>query len=253
MSRDPIGELGGLNLYASVSNDPVRNNDAFGLWTDITREGGRRAVVCSDSSSDTWATLAVVARTASSQFALWAQEMNGSPVSGSPVQGRSYTVPNTYFIGKGPRVYVGYYIFWAYKMAAEAYGMKVVYEDRFQTVLNDPDAYGLVYLAHGTEHPGVGGGSAYHTGGIRAPDGDFQPPTSVSLTGPGFLAAVTTPVVHHALGEMRIAACKSSLGKWENYASINGKVTLNTRVFYIFPWSVFFPDGNTVTRTGLVP
>ncbi|MFA6633046.1 MAG: RHS repeat-associated core domain-containing protein, partial [Kiritimatiellia bacterium] len=33
ISRDPIGEQGGLNLYGFVGNDPVNNVDAFGQIT----------------------------------------------------------------------------------------------------------------------------------------------------------------------------------------------------------------------------
>jgi RHS repeat-associated protein len=33
ISRDPIGEEGGLNLYAFVLNDPVNGLDIFGMWT----------------------------------------------------------------------------------------------------------------------------------------------------------------------------------------------------------------------------
>ena len=33
MSRDPLGEEGGINLYGFVLNDPVNGIDPFGLWT----------------------------------------------------------------------------------------------------------------------------------------------------------------------------------------------------------------------------
>ena len=32
LSRDPIGEFGGSNLYGMVENDPVNQVDYLGLW-----------------------------------------------------------------------------------------------------------------------------------------------------------------------------------------------------------------------------
>ena len=36
LSRDPIGEIGGLNVYGYVGNDPVNSIDPFGLRTEVT-------------------------------------------------------------------------------------------------------------------------------------------------------------------------------------------------------------------------
>ncbi|MEI6916162.1 MAG: RHS repeat-associated core domain-containing protein, partial [Armatimonadota bacterium] len=43
LSRDPIGELGGLNLYSFVYNDPVNYFDAFGL-KKLSKEEGAEAL-----------------------------------------------------------------------------------------------------------------------------------------------------------------------------------------------------------------
>ena len=40
LSRDPIGEAGGLNLYAYVRNDPLNEVDPLGLLTTITTSSG---------------------------------------------------------------------------------------------------------------------------------------------------------------------------------------------------------------------
>ena len=36
LNRDPVGEIGGMNLYAFVSNEPVGTTDDLGLWSDET-------------------------------------------------------------------------------------------------------------------------------------------------------------------------------------------------------------------------
>jgi RHS repeat-associated protein len=43
LSRDPIGEEGGLNLYAYVSNRPLNNTDAFGLYSACKCQCDREA------------------------------------------------------------------------------------------------------------------------------------------------------------------------------------------------------------------
>jgi RHS repeat-associated protein len=47
-SRDPIGERGGLNLYAMVGNRPVNNIDILGLICDDLCERGQKKIVSRD-------------------------------------------------------------------------------------------------------------------------------------------------------------------------------------------------------------
>ena len=58
LSRDPIGEAGGVNLMAFTHNDLVNLIDPFGLWTRDTWSGGWAAYTgtataeCGDTLSD---------------------------------------------------------------------------------------------------------------------------------------------------------------------------------------------------------
>jgi len=54
LSRDPIGEEGGLNEYGFVGNDPVNSADPFGLWKvrlvgSNWKDGGRQVVDAFDT------------------------------------------------------------------------------------------------------------------------------------------------------------------------------------------------------------
>src|SRR5215207_11241790 len=44
ISRDPLGEAGGFNLYAYCGNDPVNKHDPLGL-SDIRRQGSRGVIM----------------------------------------------------------------------------------------------------------------------------------------------------------------------------------------------------------------
>jgi len=46
LSRDPVGEIGGLNLYAFVRNDPIDNVDPYGLFKWKGRKIKLPTVIC---------------------------------------------------------------------------------------------------------------------------------------------------------------------------------------------------------------
>jgi len=57
INRDPIGEQGGLNLYAFVGNDPVNLFDFLGLdmmWQDLSRTTGFRIPLIDDEEDPIW-------------------------------------------------------------------------------------------------------------------------------------------------------------------------------------------------------
>src|SRR5438105_1139205 len=60
LSRDPIGETGGFNLYGYCGNDPVNRNDPLGLrypWETI-REGRARRKMARQEWNDSVKTMA---------------------------------------------------------------------------------------------------------------------------------------------------------------------------------------------------
>jgi RHS repeat-associated protein len=75
ISRDPIGEKGGKNLYAFVKNDPVNDVDPLGLWK-IERKNNSRAVVISEYG-DTVNKLAQKIRLEPEEYNLWLKAVEG--------------------------------------------------------------------------------------------------------------------------------------------------------------------------------
>jgi len=61
LSRDPIQEQGGLNIYGFVGNNPVNSTDEFGLWSRDEWKGKRgdyTGTACKDGEDDTTKKLA---------------------------------------------------------------------------------------------------------------------------------------------------------------------------------------------------
>ena len=91
LSRDPIGENGGINLLQFVSNDPMNRIDPFGLWEPVKRDSNKTlTTVHSDSDSDTWESLARVIGLRGSEASMWVTGYEEKPRNGC-----AYQVPNT--------------------------------------------------------------------------------------------------------------------------------------------------------------
>ncbi len=73
LSRDPIGEKGGFNLYAMVGNDAVGGWDYLGLWqaTKESKGKARRVYECTEEG-DTLETLASIVKLAPDEADKWA-------------------------------------------------------------------------------------------------------------------------------------------------------------------------------------
>ena len=88
LSRDPIEEHGGLNLYGFVNNDPVNSHDMLGLWK-IERKRKKWALARYEGALDTKESLAETVRLNYSEFEKWARPIDGTC---------NYEVPNTVIV-----------------------------------------------------------------------------------------------------------------------------------------------------------
>ena len=85
LSRDPIEEQGGLNLYGFVNNDPVNAYDTLGLWKEYKKTRKKRRRTYIQENGDTREDLARIVGLDVGEFNDWAKQENA---------GCAYSVPN---------------------------------------------------------------------------------------------------------------------------------------------------------------
>jgi hypothetical protein len=97
LSRDPIEERGGENMYTHVGNAPVSRVDSLGLEWKVTRDGQDTAPAtcgCMDTIED----LAKKIGLAAQDFKAWLQSDDGKPLpdaASKPVgEQREFKIPN---------------------------------------------------------------------------------------------------------------------------------------------------------------
>ena len=86
LSRDPIGEDGGVNLYAFCGNDAVNGVDYFGMWSATSESYGKRRRIYRKQKGDTEQGLAMQLGLNAGETEKWLKRLNGCEVS----------VPNVY-------------------------------------------------------------------------------------------------------------------------------------------------------------
>jgi len=102
LSRDPIGEHGGANLYVTSGNNLVGFVDPYGLAWRVSRFGARQAAATC-GCGDTWEDLARSIHMDVADYTAWANTHD--PV---PVAGKLYLIPNTIYLDKGnKKIYEG--------------------------------------------------------------------------------------------------------------------------------------------------
>ncbi|MEI7729388.1 MAG: RHS repeat-associated core domain-containing protein [Verrucomicrobiota bacterium] len=159
LSRDPIGEMDGPNIYAILQNDPVNKTDFLGLKWVVTRKGNPRTVAYATSTSDTFQDLANLIRFDYSDYDKWLQ-----PADARPEPCKRYSIPNTIFIDSGNQKVmdqVPWSIISIWMSAAnqskidwENNGYRVVSDvgvtdNDITTHLGDANIYGYMFIGHG--------------------------------------------------------------------------------------------------------
>ena len=100
ISRDPIEEEGGLNLYAYVENDPVNKYDYLGLDWKITRNGAAQADAENDADTDTVQDLANIIGLDSKDFTKWLKPEKGKSLPQTvteQIKKCKFKIPNTVY------------------------------------------------------------------------------------------------------------------------------------------------------------
>lgn len=115
LSRDPLDEQGGPNLYGFVSNNPLSHIDPLGLWKAKGNNKGKELVEYEAEAGDTIAGLASLRALNPAEFQKWLTPGTGPmPSSQTEEVCGTYKVPNTvlaYWAGAGGflgRLYTGW-------------------------------------------------------------------------------------------------------------------------------------------------
>lgn len=163
ISKDPMQESGGHNVYAYILNEPISNMDPLGLWSAPERNGNARAIVRA-TCGDKVAALAHVVDLNASEFALWLRSEDGQGLPGSAdesiTENRVFSVPNTAYIAVG-RVaqWWGAIYWWLDPQARAAHaqwqgeGLMMLYDmwppsGTVRSHLGDSDLYKFGYFGH---------------------------------------------------------------------------------------------------------
>jgi len=123
INRDPIGEAGGVNVYAYVDNDSVGSVDPFGLWKDLDRSSANAywtVVAESDreSISDLTRLLSTTRMYLHQREALgtdgWLRDLSGGVVT-EVKNCKKYRGPNTVHLTYGDMTPTGGFWPWSFR------------------------------------------------------------------------------------------------------------------------------------------
>jgi hypothetical protein len=159
LSRDPIEESGGLNLYGFVGNAPIGLIDPFGLdWRVIRARGQKAAAVC--DCGDTWDDLARKVRLDTSDYQIWA-----GTTDAQPEPGKTYFIPNTIIYEYGEYGIVPIITIWRQlasvdqnRFSNEGYNVITVdstSSGQIKTHMKSHSLYGMTYIGHGDAEGGA--------------------------------------------------------------------------------------------------
>ena len=117
LSRDPIEEQGGLNLYGFTSNDGLNRSDMLGMW-EILRSSQSRLADAIPDDGDTVRSLAAQIHLSTTGWRVWlggAGTMPNMDLDTPLGPCLSFTVPNTIYIDLGAPL-EGESYHWAYHL-----------------------------------------------------------------------------------------------------------------------------------------
>jgi RHS repeat-associated protein len=157
LSRDPIEEEGGENLYIFCGNDSLNNWDLLGEKWSITRVNVAGQAPAISECDDTWEDLAKLMKLDVSDYQKWANTSDSQPIPG-----KVYLTPNTIYLEFGETDgldFIGPIPEWRQFLfelrdAAKGAGYKVVEHDPSSSAqakqdLRSEDIYGFGFAGHG--------------------------------------------------------------------------------------------------------
>jgi len=163
LSRDPIEERGGLNLYGFVNNDPVNSHDMLGLWK-IERKGESRAMAYAEDG-DTIKRLAGIIRLNPEEYRMWLQPeiIYTKPYNEDTKLTKcdSFSIPNTAYVDATSYSwgFLGWFLL-SYSSNLRSNwndeGLLVIYSNTWDTTkhsilehLTSDNIYKYAYIGHG--------------------------------------------------------------------------------------------------------
>ena len=223
LSRDPISEKDGPNVYCYIDNNATSHVDTLGLWK-ISRTGKVRAIVTAEDCGESIETLAKAVGLDPKEYKFWlkpkSREYSGTSFQAEIINGDEFTIPNTIVI------VIGYSVWRQTKMVLRrlandgfaklhAKGFNVVYKDSNLTSVTadsiiaykNANLWGFAFIGHGETFLQYGKGSGL--GGTFVIKGDEQ----VS-------AGAMQNQFHY--GMVVTYACSAMLSQWEQLVSVNG-------------------------------
>jgi hypothetical protein len=237
--------------------------DPSGLWGEIERHGGDRAVVCSNDVNDSWTSLAVKSGFSSSDWPKWVATLDNGPLPTKPELNKKYTIPNVIYFARGhdfnndPAKQRAIYDTWQasmdpYEFIYQALGFKVTENDDILKFIQDPNIYGFMFVGHGTgdnEKPFFGSIVLNTPNPALAKNGQHHPLGGVRswVLWPGDASP------HHRLALVHLAGCHTWEGAWETWVSENGTFVgydFETEDSYIEIWFSKAMKGNSTPRPG---
>ena len=234
LNRDPIGEIGGININTFVGNNPIKDFDIFGLWR-IKRDRLKNwATAEGEGPQDTLKTLALLLKLDEAEANLWAKSIGCN----------LYEIPNTAVVYTSrPRWFnLDGITSTAYQMrlASLNYGhqfedMKchVVWHDNqssdslFTGDWESDGIYAMVFAGHGNEHGYIADSSKSGSDANAIDPSNVSPPYKLRFVGAMACFTAHSYVVganaDGTLKTMRWRDHVSSLGSFVGFA---GNITL---------------------------